>query len=129
MAWMVKLLPLLLPLPSPPKRPSHPSRWWRCAATIVPGKRKPKPLPGVMAGPACDRASATHALAATEWAIVASAEIAAHAAQVAHAKRVVASEKTEARAWAMLHSVRNAKPKSVPKCRCANWRHKRTVKP
>ena len=125
MAWMVKLLPLLLPLPFPPRRPSPSSRCWRCAATIVPGKRKPNPLPGEMAGPACDRASATHAPVAT----VATVASAAHAVQVAHAKRVVGSEKTEARAWATPHSVRNAKPRNVPKCRCANWRHKRTVKP
>ena len=78
-----------------------------------------------MAEPVCERAIATHVPAATATTAT-TATIAAH---VAHAMRVVGSEKTEARAWEMPHSVRNEKPWNVLKSRCANWRHKRTVKP
>ncbi len=124
----ITALKVLQPLPRQPqpRRPSQSSQWWRCVGTIVPGKRKPMPHRVVMAAPACDRAIAAHARvsgAATEWAN------AAIAANVANATMAVGSEKTEARAWVMPHSVRNAKPWSVPKCRCANWLRKRTVRP
>ena len=50
-------------------------------------------------------------------------------ATVVNARMAVRSEKTGAHAWAMLLSVRNVKPWSVPKCHCANWLHKHMVKP
>lgn len=37
--------------------------------------------------------------------------------------------KTGARAWETRLSVPNAKRWNAPKCRCANWLRKRTVKP
>ena len=49
-------------------------------------------------------------------------------ATVAHAAKAVISVKTGALVWVMPHSVRNVKPWSGPKCLCANWPLKPTVK-
>lgn len=46
----------------------------------------------------------------------------------AHVAKAETSVKTGALVWVMPHSVRNVKPWSGPKCRCANWPLKPTVK-
>lgn len=73
-------------------------------------------------------ARATGVLAQTEGQVAqASAAGTVWVTGVVVAKAVI-SVKTVGRAWVMPLSVRNAKPWSVPKCRCANWPRKPMAK-
>jgi hypothetical protein len=76
-----------------------------------------------MQGATADPVTGVHAQVATV------AQIASvTAALVVHPAKGVISVKTEAPVWAMPPSARSVKPWSVPKCRCANWRHKPMAK-
>ncbi len=113
-------------------RPSLPSRWSRCVATIAQVKRKPKCLQAVMAD-----AMAAQVIAMPVQ-VIAQAIVPAVRVTVVRAR---ASEATVSRAvilrtvanvpraWAIPPSVRNARPWSVPRCRCASWPHKPTARP
>lgn len=103
--------------------PSQPNPWWRCAATTDLAKSARKRLLGAMGVEMAALASVVHAQVATAAQVPAALVIAEVIVWVTEVR-----VKTAARAWVMRHSAPNAKPWSVPKCRCANWPRKRTVK-
>ena len=132
-----KRMSILVPMPQPPQMcplklqrqwhpPSPPNPWWLCGVTTALGKRKQKLLAAetvAMQSVTADPVTVVHAQVAT-----AAQTASVTAARVVHPAKGVISAKTVAPVWAMLPSARSVKPWSVPKCRCANWRHRPMAK-
>jgi hypothetical protein len=130
-------MPIPVPMPQPPQmcllkpqrlwhHPSLSNPLWLFEVTTVPVKRKQKRVAhatAAMHGATADPVSAVHAQLAT-----AAQTASVTAARVVHPAKGVISAKTVAPVWAMLPSARSVKPWSVPKCRCANWRHRPMAK-
>jgi hypothetical protein len=107
------------------RRPSPPNPWWLCGVTTVQAKRKQKLLLAAMAAAMAVLASAARVPVET---VVPVARVIEAVTVLVTAVHAVMFAKTEGHAWEMPLSVPSAKPWSVPKCRCANWPHKRTAK-
>jgi hypothetical protein len=102
-------------------RPNPPNLLWRCVVMTVLAKRKQKLLLAAMADPV----SAARVPVGT---VVPVARVIEAVTVLVTAVHAVMFAKTVGHAWAMPLSAPSAKPWSVPKCRCANWPHKRTAK-
>ncbi len=74
------------------------------------------------------RATGVHVLAQTVGQVAQASAAGTVLVTVVVVAKAVISVRTGGRAWVMPLSVRNAKPWSVPKCRCANWQRKRMAK-
>jgi hypothetical protein len=109
--------------PWPP--PNPPSLLWRCVVMTVLAKRKQKLLQVAMADVMADPVSAARVPVGT---VVPVARVIEAVTVLGTAVHAVMFAKTVGHAWAMPPSAPSAKPWSVPKCRCANWPHKRTAK-
>jgi hypothetical protein len=130
-------MPIPVPMPQPPQmcllkpqrlwhHPSLSNPLWLFEVTTVPVKRKQKrvahataAMHGATAGPV----TVVHAQVPT-----AAQTASVTAARVVRPAKGGISVKTGAHAWAIPRSARSVKPWSVPKCRCANWRHRPMVK-
>lgn len=88
-------------------------------------KRKQKLLQVAMAAVMADPVSAARVPVGT---VVPVARVIEAVTVLVTAVHAVMFAKTVGHAWAMPLSAPSAKPWSVPKCRCANWPHKRTAK-
>jgi hypothetical protein len=106
-------------------RPNPPNLLWRCVVMTVLAKRKQKLLQVAMADVMADPVSAARVPVGT---VVPVARVIEAVTVLGTAVHAVMFAKTVGHAWAMPPSVHSAKPWSVPKCRCANWLHKRTAK-
>jgi hypothetical protein len=106
-------------------RPNPPNLLWRCVVMTVLAKRKQKLLQVAMADVMADPVSAARVPVGT---VVPVARVIEAVTGLVTAVHAVMFAKTVGHAWAMPPSVHSAKPWSVPKCRCANWPHKRTAK-
>ena len=91
----------------------------------VRAKRKPKRLQAVMADAMAVPAIAMPAREIAQAIVV---PVRVTAATVSHGATLL-TVANALRAWAIPLSVRNARPWSVPRCRCASWPHKPTARP
>ena len=115
--------------PWPP--PNPPSLLWRCVVMTALAKRKQRPLPvamDAMAAAMADPVSAARVPVGTVVPVARVIEAVTVLGTAVHAVKAEMFAKTAGHVWAMPLSVPNVKPWSVPKCRCANWPHKRTAK-
>ena len=97
-------------------------------ATTDLAKSARKRLPGAMADVMAVLASVVRDPAVTEAQVLAALVIAVLNAEVI-VLAIAHPVRTEAPVWVMRHSAPNARPWNAPKCRCASWPHKRTVRP
>ena len=109
-------------------RPNPPNLLWRCVVMTVLAKRKQKLLQVATAAVMADPVSAARVPVETVVPVARVIEAVTVLVTAVHAVKAVMFAKTAGHAWAMPLSVPSAKPWSVPKCRCANWPHKRTAK-
>jgi hypothetical protein len=91
-------------------------------------KRKQKLLQVGMAAVMADPVSAARVPVETVVPVARVIEAVTVLVTAVHAVKAVMFAKTAGHAWAMPLSAPSAKPWSAPKCRCANWPHKRTAK-
>jgi hypothetical protein len=111
-----------------PNPPNPPNLLWRCVVMTVLVKRKQK-LPQVAtAAVMADPVSVARVPVGTVVPVARVIEAVTVLVTAVHAVKAVMFAKTAGHVWAMPLSVPSAKPWSVPKCRCANWPHKRTAK-
>jgi hypothetical protein len=109
-------------------RPNPPNLLWRCVVMTVLAKRKQKLLQVAMAAVMVDPVIAARVPVGTVVPVARVIEAVTVLVTAVHAVKAVMFAKTVGHAWAMPLSAPSAKPWSVPKCRCANWLHKRTAK-
>jgi hypothetical protein len=88
-------------------------------------RRKPKHLQAVMADAMAARVTATPDPATAQAIVVPAQVIAATVSRVVISQTVASVRPV----WAIPLSAPNAKPWSVPRCRCANWRPKPMARP
>ncbi len=111
-----------------PNPPNPPNLLWRCVVMTVLVKRKQK-LPQVAtAAVMADPVSVARVPVGTVVPVARVIEAVTVLVTAVHAVKGVMFAKTADHVWAMPPSVHSVKPWSVPKCRCANWPHKRTAK-
>jgi hypothetical protein len=105
-----------------PLSPSPLNPWLRFAATTGPVKSAQKRQLAVTG-------DATHVLVSAVRARVLTAARAVAVTVLQTVRHEVISAKNAVHVWAMRPFAPNVRPWSAPKCRCANWPHKRMAKP